>query len=483
MTPSEIPQHQKASQRNFIYHLLVSILLVIPCFWQSRIQAGDLSSHIYNAWLTIQVQRGAVAGLFITHQYTNIAFDLLLSWLLPLVGVNLAQRLAVSCCVLVLCWGVLKFVDAVSGKHSWGTEICVAMLAYGFVFHLGLFNFYLSTGLCFLFLGLTWGRTDSKNILFTIPLLLLAWSAHPLPVLWTIAAFLYQKLARVIPEFAWILFIVSFAAVIVLRMVIMRLYPTVWSPAQISMSTGADQVFLYGRQYVIVMVLLLLAWAAMMHNLARQVTWHGVLSNTSVQLWILTALSLAMLPRSILFNSHKAPITFLPERLSLFCGILVCALLAKVKMSSYAKTLLLLAVTFFFIFCYQDDQRLNHLEDRVSASLQTVPSMGRVVFIPKSETTRLPPPLHIIDRVCIGRCLSYGNYEPASGHFRLRAKPHDPGVINSYWELQDLEQQHYIVRPKDLPLYQSIRMDDVQPNYKTIQLTAGARVTEYIGAR
>jgi hypothetical protein len=152
-------------------------------------------------------------------------------------------------------------------------------------------------------------------------------------------------------------------------------------------------------------------------------------------------------------------------------------------MSSYAKTLLLLAVTFFFIFCYQDDQRLNHLEDRVSASLQTVPSMGRVVFIPKSETTRLPPPLHIIDRVCIGRCLSYGNYEPASGHFRLRAKPHDPGVINSYWELQDLEQQHYIVRPKDLPLYQSIRMDDVQPNYKTIQLTAGARVTEYIGAR
>jgi len=479
MMPSEIEEFRESSHQNFIYRLVVSILIVIPCWWQSRIQAGDLSSHIYNAWLAIQVQRGSVVGLSLAHQYTNIAFDLLLSWLLPLVGVNYAQRLAVSCCVLVLFWGALKFVDAVADKHSWETVICVALLAYGFVFHLGLFNFYLSTGLCFSFLGLTW-HSPNQKILKYLPLLLLAWSAHPLPVPWAIGALFYQKLAKTMPNPRWIIFIGSLFVVIAVRVVIMHVYPAVWSPAQISMSTGADQVFLYGRQYVIVMILLALTWAVMMRNLAKRMTWHEVLIETSFQLWSLTALSLAILPRSILFNSHEAPFTFLPERMSLFCGILVCALLAKAKTSAYTKTLLLLAATLFFIFCYQDGQRLNQLEDQVLASVQQLPAMARVVFIPPNETSRLPPPLHIIDRACIGRCLSYGNYEPASGHFRLRATPHDPSVMSSYWELQDLEQQHYIVQPKDLPLYQSIRTDDAQQNYKAIQLRAGVRVTENI---
>ena len=482
MMPAEIQQLQNKSQQNLIYRPLISILILTPCWWQSRIQAGDLSSHIYNAWLVNRVQHDSVPGLFITHQYTNIAFDHLLGWLLPLVGANLAQRLAVSCCVLVLCWGALTFVDAVSGKHSWETVICIALLVYGFVFHLGLFNFYLSTGLCFLFLGLTW-CPGNKNIFIFLPLFLLAWSAHPLPVLWTIGALFYRKLAKIIPNSSRMLFVTSLLAVIVVRLVIMHVYPAVWSPAQISMSTGADQVFLYGQRYVIVMILLLLAWTAMMHNLAKQATWRGVLVETSFQLWGLTALTLTILPRSVLFNLHKAPFTFLPERMSLFCGILVCTLLAKIKTSWYAKTLLLLAATLFFIFCYQEDQRLNHLEDQVSASVQQLPAMGRVVFIPPNETSRLPPPLHLIDRVCIGRCLSYGNYEPASGHFRLRVKPQNSSVISSYWELQDLKQQNYIVQRKDLPLYQSIRTGDTQRNYKVIQLRAGVRVTENIGSR
>ena len=31
--------------------LLISAAILIPCFWHSRIVAGDLGSHAYNAWL------------------------------------------------------------------------------------------------------------------------------------------------------------------------------------------------------------------------------------------------------------------------------------------------------------------------------------------------------------------------------------------------------------------------------------------------
>jgi len=43
---------------------LVSAAILIPCFWQRHIQAGDLASHVYNAWLAQLVGDG---GLFHLH--------------------------------------------------------------------------------------------------------------------------------------------------------------------------------------------------------------------------------------------------------------------------------------------------------------------------------------------------------------------------------------------------------------------------------
>src|SRR5437868_13628412 len=65
---------------------LISVLVLLPCFWQSRIQAGDLSSHLYNAWLSILISQGKAPGLQIEPQRTNVLFDLLLSGLMRLVG-------------------------------------------------------------------------------------------------------------------------------------------------------------------------------------------------------------------------------------------------------------------------------------------------------------------------------------------------------------------------------------------------------------
>jgi len=43
----------------------LSLLVLAPCFWHSRIQAGDLSSHVYNAWLTGLLEQRPFPGLAI----------------------------------------------------------------------------------------------------------------------------------------------------------------------------------------------------------------------------------------------------------------------------------------------------------------------------------------------------------------------------------------------------------------------------------
>ena len=57
---------------------LISAVLLIPCFWHAHIQAGDLGSHVYNAWLAQLIERHQVSGLAIAGQWNNILFDLML---------------------------------------------------------------------------------------------------------------------------------------------------------------------------------------------------------------------------------------------------------------------------------------------------------------------------------------------------------------------------------------------------------------------
>src|SRR5262249_52931433 len=157
-----------------------------PCYWQPRIQAGDLSSHIYNAWLAQLIESGRTQGLIIVSQTTNLLFDLLLGGLFRLLGPEPAQRIAVSVAVLVFVWGAFVFASVVAGKRSWYLMPCLAMLAYGWVFHMGFFNFYLSLGLCFWALAAAWRPTRNHLIAAAI-LLVLAYISHALPVAWAIA--------------------------------------------------------------------------------------------------------------------------------------------------------------------------------------------------------------------------------------------------------------------------------------------------------
>src|SRR6185437_7787714 len=57
----------------------ISAVALIPVFWHREIEADDLGSHLYNAWLVQLIHRGQIHGLWIDHRWNNILFDYLLS--------------------------------------------------------------------------------------------------------------------------------------------------------------------------------------------------------------------------------------------------------------------------------------------------------------------------------------------------------------------------------------------------------------------
>ena len=130
-----------SNTRLSLYIVGISIAVLIPVFWQSRIQAGDLSSRLYNSWLATLIEQGRVQRFELVTQWTNVLFDLLLTGLFKSVGAAAAQRIAVSLCVLNFVWGAFVLLNTVSRTRAWRLFPYIVILAYGWVFHLGLLNF------------------------------------------------------------------------------------------------------------------------------------------------------------------------------------------------------------------------------------------------------------------------------------------------------------------------------------------------------
>ncbi len=165
--------------------LTISAIVLIPCFWHQRIEAGDLASHVYNAWLAQLIEKGQAPGLYLAKQWDNVLFDVALTRAAKVVGFAAAQKIVVGICVLIFFWGVFAFVAAMAEKPPWFLMPCIAMLAYGYSFNMGFMNYYLSLGLACFSLALFWRPRGVGWVIgaFLIPITLLA---HPIGFLWMI---------------------------------------------------------------------------------------------------------------------------------------------------------------------------------------------------------------------------------------------------------------------------------------------------------
>jgi hypothetical protein len=401
--------------------VLTSVLLVIPCWWQPRIEAGDLASHAYNVWLTQLIRANQAPGLWIAHQSTNVLFDALLGWLAEVFGISWAQKIAVSILVLLFFWGAFALVSQITQKRPLFLMPFLAILSYGTVFDQGLFNYYLAVALSLVALALVWQGSFRSSILAWI-LLLLAWSAQPLPPMLTAGVYAYAWSAGRLPvRLQPLLLLPALGGLAALRVWLLR-YGSSWDWKQLFHGTGLDQSYLLGHHFRLVTIPMVGIAAWLIIRFVPSWRRRFVLS-VPLQIYLLCLAAIILIPNTLAFPWYKAQFGAVPERIGWMAAVFLCAVMAEVDPPGWYRGALVVLAALYFSLLYWDGRAMNRIEEHTESLVAQLPPKQRVI-------ARLYYPLDggydvraILDRACIQKCISFGNYEPATLQFRVRAVP------------------------------------------------------------
>lgn len=466
--PSALAESWRFVREYQLRVLAVSALVLVPCFWQRRIEASDLGSHIYNAWLAQLIRHGQAPGLWIAHPWTNVLFDLMLSFFGGIFGLagslHLAEKITVSLCVLIFFWGAFALVAAATRRAPWLLTPVIALVASGYTFRMGFFNYYLAIGLSFFSLAIFWrGRGWERLIALAIaPLVLLG---HVTALIWLAGAAIYVGVAQLLPpRKQFLLLVPAVGGMVALHIYFWRHFIVEAAPESPLWYSGADQLVLYGDRYwicagaLIAFVLIALAIDLVLRR--REPGLGDELArdfSISLQLYIIVALAVPLLPRGIHFS--VVPIALLTDRLTSVSAVLICCLLGAMRPRRWHLVATAAIAAVFFTFVYRDTAVANRMEAQAEKLVRTLPKNSRVMATidPPDESRILIQ--HMIDRACVGYCFSYGNYEPSTGVFRVRSTPGNPYVLNDYERAVDMEDGDYSVQPRDLPVYQVYQCD------------------------
>jgi len=456
--PAILPASARFVRQLWLKFLATSAVLLVPCFWHREIVSSDLGSHLYNVWLAQLIRHGQAPGLWIASQRTNVLFDLLLSGFGAVFGLHAAEEIAVSLAVLIFFWGIFALVSAATRRAPWYLLPCIGLFTYGWTFHLGFFNYYLSLGLAFFSLAILW-RGRSWEWLVAGALAVLALVAHPLGFAWLVAAAAYVLIAETAPRgrHQLLLFAAGGASLVALHRYLWGHYNVYRGAGPPYMYNGADQLLLFGPRYrvpeISLLTFALIVLAVDIIRRRREPTlWKSYA--IPLQLYVLVELAVHLLPGGIHFPPPTATLALLTERLTSVSAVLACCLLGAMQPRKWHLAGFAAIAVVFFSFLYQDTATVNRMEQQVVRLVSELPPNRRVM------ATILPPAgsrvliQHIVDRACIGRCFSYGNYEPSTGLFRVRALPGNPYALSDYGLAVDMENGEYTVQPEDLPVSQ-----------------------------
>jgi hypothetical protein len=462
----------------------ISAALLVPCFWHHEIEADDLGSHLYNAWLVQLIHRGEAPGLSIAHPWTNVLFDYMLSGFGAVFGLHAGEKIAVALAVLVFFWGAFATVAAATRRAPWLVAPCIALAAYGWTFEMGFFNYYLALGLAFFGVAIFWrGRGRDHLALFAIvPLALLA---NPLGVIWLAAACAYVWIAEGTEPWLHALWFGLAAAGlwVVPRILSAVCYEVDPATKPLYFFSGADQVVLFGHRYRIVecaliaFVLIAIAVDLLLRWFDRGARIQDAWAEYALpaQFYALAILSVWLLPGAVQVRPDAASASLLTERFTTISAVLACCLLGSMRPRKWHLAATGAIAVLFFAFLWQDTLRINRMEAQIVQLVSKLPPGQRVLgSIFAQEPTRVLIQ-HILDRACIGRCFSYGNYEPGSLDFRVRAVPGNPYVLADYDEATSTEGGDYVVQPRDLPVYQVYECGDDGQDLCIAALHAGEK--------
>jgi len=451
-------------REKFLLVAATSIAVVVPCFWHRRIEAGDLASHTYNAWLAQLIAHGQAPGLYLAHQWNNILLDVALVRLGGIVGFGAAEKIVVPLCVLIFFWGAFALITAATGREPWFLVPAILMLAYGWTFQMGFLNYYLSLGLAFFSTALFW-RGQRRQKLLGLILAGLVLLAHPVGLLWAAGTVTYISLAdRVQSRWRWPLFFAGLAAILATHFYvshICRTYdPVLW---HFYLFSGPDQFVVYGHRYRILAAAVLLLALGFVLSAFRE--WGKVdfqrRIRTPVELWLLALFATAMVWGDIVMPKYATGFTYLPMRLSTITAVLGLCVVGCLPPTRWHLAGLLGCGVVFFAWMYQDTAALNRMEEQAENLVRGLPYGHRVVPSIWSPPGWRIGPEHVVDRACIGRCFVYSNYEPSTRQFRMRVRPEgSPIVVSSPPTALAMSEGRYVVQSVDLPMVQIYQCDE-----------------------
>lgn len=299
-------------------------------------------------------------------------------------------------------------------------------------------------------------------------------------MLWVIGIGLYLLLGRQLPvKTRPTLLLAGIAALVAIRLFISHRAQQEWMLSQMFTITGADQVFLFDRKYLVVLAAVLVLWAALFRRM-RQVTGLLPESLSMVgQITVLTALGFLILPNRVRFGPFVGGISYIGERMSLATATLIVAFLAMVPAKRWHAIAGLLTAAVFFGFLFVDDRSANRLEDRLTTIVNQLPAGQKVIFAPAPRAVRIESFTHLLERACIGRCYAYADYEPASHEFRVRVNGLTPYVVPTYADSYSMQMGTYVVQRRDLPVYAITQCAPHDPNYCIRSLHEGEVVDPY----
>jgi len=458
---------------------VVALLLLVPCFWQPHTMAGDLPSHLYNAWLAGQIEQGKLpAQLSLAHPMTNVLADWVSEKLLYRLGPSAAERIVAGSAVEIFFWGAFCFVAAAAGQRCWIVAPSLAMIAYGLIFQFGFLNFYISTGLSLWIMALLW-RPRIPWCWLAVPLATLALLAHALPLAWALSALLYVYAVRIFPKSKRLLVFLGTACLMILvQFALLGRFPANrWSLRElVSLEatlglTGTGQFWLYGPEYAIVAGGVLIVWLALfLERLDRR----SFLDDPVVHIWGLSVLAFALMPRVIILSQYNAPLGFMHIRISLFIAILLCAVVSGGAHGRSLTRFSGLLASLFFTLMYLDVRSLNRVEADLAGLLSNLPPNSRVAAaLLDSASWRLNGLGHAGAMACLGRCFDYGNYEPPTAQFRVRVTGPNNVVTDDSRTVAEIESGRHIVTSREAPLYTVCRPEHGGAIFELRKLGAG----------
>jgi hypothetical protein len=461
----EEPSTNKLDQKQGLgLKLLISAAILIPCFWHAHIQAGDVASHVYNAWLAELVQQGKAPGVYLVWQGKNVLFDLMLSQFGRLFGLGIAEKLAVSLCVLVFFWGVFALASVAAGRRPWFLLPGLAMLAYGYVFHMGFMNYYLSLGLACFGLAALW-KGSRRGILVAALLSPVALLAHPLGFLLLVAVGAYRLLWPKMRGWAeWLPPAGALAIGLFVRWWLVR-HPELqadWPEPPFLQWNGADQLWVFrpATKYLEAAVVAFVLVASLVDLIPRK----GQAKNEKerrifVEFYVVAFCFTSLLPENLRPDPNAGWIGLLVSRLTLISAIFAFGWLATLRPRVWHLAALGTCAAMFFTFVYRDTALAERIEGGAEAITRQLPFGTRVLATIHEPDDMRVGAFHVVDRACVEHCFLYSNYEAATRQFRVRVKEGSPVGVASTDDSEDMQFGSYEVQEEDLPMKQIYQGD------------------------